>query len=271
MGKPVVALAFRTDGTRLDIGGAHTRPGQEQLVGRFQGKPMATALRLEGLASVSPCYLAPGVGDVVTYVVAAAPNCRTENDVNVVGPRTKGGGHDSKRCTNNICDGSPPSGVSNPDSGAAPPGSRIDDQHGLAVGVQGHQHRADLVRHQCIAEPDLHRSRSRAVPGMGFRGDPDVPSVNLTQGNKMLGYKTQRGAPMLAHRPGVVPITRCTEPNVAIGTAQTLDASGYPMCHTRDGCEQLALPGATEGRSRAPQHSARFVHLVISLAASKII
>ena len=106
---------------------------------------------------------------------------------------------------------------------------------------------------------------------MGFRGDPDVPSVNLTQGNKMLGYKTQRGAPMLAHRPGVVPITRCTEPSVAIGTAQTLDASGYPMCHTRDGCEQLALPGATEERSRAPQHSARFVHLVISLAASKII
>jgi hypothetical protein len=70
---------------------------------------------------------------------------------------------------------------------------------------------------------------------MGFRGDPDVPSVNLTQGNKMLGYKTQRGAPMLAHRPGVVPVAGCTKPDVAMGTAQAFDAPGYPMGHTGDG------------------------------------
>jgi hypothetical protein len=108
------------------------------------------------------------------------PNRRSKNDVNVVDPRAKGGGHDRKRFANNVHDGSPPTGVGNGDGGPAPPGTGIDDQHRLAVGVQGHQHRADLVRHQCIAESDLNRSRSRAVSGVGFGGHVGIPTVNLT-------------------------------------------------------------------------------------------
>jgi len=235
VGKPVVAVAFRTDGTRLDVGAAHPRPVQEQPIGRLQGESVAIAVRLEGLISVGPSYLAPGIGDIVIYVVAAAPNGWTEDDVDVVGPRAKGGDHDRKRCTNNIRDGSPPPSVSNADGRAAAAGSRVNDQHRLAVGMQGHQHWADLVRHQCIAESDLNRSRPGAVSGVRSRGDPDVTSVNLTQRNKMLRYKLQRGAPMLAHRPGVVPVTRCTEPDVAMSTAQTLDAPGYPVRHSGNG------------------------------------
>src|SRR3954451_24986616 len=100
MGEPMVALALRTDGTRLDVSGAHTRPNQEQLVCLRQRKPMAVAVRLERLGSIRSCYLAPGVGHVVTHVIATAPNCRTKNNVNIVGPRAKGRGHNRKRCTN---------------------------------------------------------------------------------------------------------------------------------------------------------------------------
>jgi hypothetical protein len=155
MGEPVVAVAFRTDGTRLDVGDAHSSPIQEQPVSRREGEPMTIADRLEGLTSVSPSYLTPGIGHVVTDVVAAAPNRRTENDVNVPGPRAKGGGHDRECCTNNIRDGSPPTGVGNANGGATAPSTGIDDQNRLAVGVQGHQYGADLVRDERIAEPDL--------------------------------------------------------------------------------------------------------------------
>ena len=117
-------------------------------------------VRLEGLIGVGSSCLAPGVDDVVAHVVAAGTNSRTENDVDIVDPCAKGGGHHRKRCANNIRDGAPPPGVGDADGRAATPGSGIDDQHWLAVGMQGHQHRADLVRHQRIAEPDLRRSRS---------------------------------------------------------------------------------------------------------------
>jgi hypothetical protein len=100
--------------------------------------------------------------------------------VNVVNPRAEGGGHNANRCANDIGDGSPPTGVSYADGGAATPGAGIDDQHRLAVRVQGHQHRADLIRHQSIAESDLNRSRSCAVSGVNLRGELDIPSVNLT-------------------------------------------------------------------------------------------
>ena len=116
---------------------------------------MTIADRLKGLTSVSPSYLAPGIGNIVTDVVTAAPNRRTENDVNVLGPRAKGGGHEREGCTNDVRDGSPPPGVGNADGEATAPGTRIDDEHRLTVGMQGHQYGADLVRDERIAEPDL--------------------------------------------------------------------------------------------------------------------
>jgi hypothetical protein len=170
MREPVVAVAFRTDCDRLDVGRAHTGSVQEQRVGRRQGEPVAIAVPLESLASIGPSYLAPGVGDVITHVVAAVPNRRTENDVNIVDPRAKGGGHGRERGTDNIRDGSPPTGVGNTDGGPAPPGAGIDDQHRLAVGVQGHEHRAYLVRRKRITEPDLRRSGLGALSGVGPGG-----------------------------------------------------------------------------------------------------
>ncbi len=116
---------------------------------------MSVAVHLEGLIGIGPGYLAPGVGDVVTNVVAAAANGRSKNDVSVLDPCAKGSGHDGKRCANNVRDGSPPPGVGNADDRAATAGAGIDDQYRLAVGMQGHQYRADLVRHQCVTESDL--------------------------------------------------------------------------------------------------------------------
>src|SRR3712207_4912658 len=107
----MVAVAFSTDRTRLDVRGAHTGPGEEQRVGRRQGEPVALAIHREGLIGIGPGYLAPGVSDVVANVVAATANSRTENDVNVVHMRAKGGGHDRERCANDIRDGSPPPSV----------------------------------------------------------------------------------------------------------------------------------------------------------------
>ena len=73
------------------------------------------------------------------------------------------------------------------------------------------------------------------MTGVRLCGRMDVPAVNLTQGDQVLWYKTQRGAPMLAHGPSVVPITRCAEADVAIGAAQTLDAPGQAVRHTGNG------------------------------------
>jgi hypothetical protein len=151
---------------------------------------VAIAVRLEGFISVGPSSLEPRAGDIVTHVIAAAPNRRTENDVNVVGARAKGGGHDRQRCASNVHDGSPPTGVGNADGGPTTSGTGIDDQHRLAVGMQGHQHRAALVRHQCIAESDLNRSRSGAVSGVRLRGEVDIPSVNLTQRDQVFRFET---------------------------------------------------------------------------------
>jgi hypothetical protein len=235
VGKPVIAVAFRTDGSRLDVGGADTRPVQEQPVGRRQGEPEVIAVRLEGLVGVGPGYPPPIVDNVCADVVAAAANRRTENNSNVVNSRAKGRAHDGKGCTNNIRDGSPPPSVNNADGRAAPPGSWVNDQHRLAVGVQGHQHRAALVRHQCIAKPNLSRSWSRAVPGVRLPGEVDIPSMYLTQRDQVFRFETQRGAPMLAHCPGVVPVTRRTEPDVAMRASQTFDTPGQSVRHPGNG------------------------------------
>jgi hypothetical protein len=180
---------------------------------------VALAIRLEGLAGIGSSYLTPGVSNVVANVVAAAANGRTENDVNVVDTRAKGGGHHRNRCTNDIRDGPSPPGVGNSDGRAATPGAGIDDQHRLAVGMQGHQHRTNLVRDQRIAEPDLSRTRRGAMSSVPLCGDADIPAVNLTQRHEVLRYEAHCGTPTLAHRPGVFPITGRTEPNVAIGAA----------------------------------------------------
>src|SRR5687768_3816956 len=68
MGEPLVAVALRTDGTRLDVGGANTRPVQKQRVGRCQGEPLAIAPRPEGLIGVGPSGPAPTVHNVFTHV-----------------------------------------------------------------------------------------------------------------------------------------------------------------------------------------------------------
>jgi hypothetical protein len=104
-----------------------------------------------GFVSVGSGCLPPGIHDVFPHVVAAATNCWTENNVDIVCTRTKGCGHDRKGCANNIRDGSTPPGMGNTDDRTAAPDSRIDDQHRLTVGMQGHQHRAGLIRHQCVA------------------------------------------------------------------------------------------------------------------------
>jgi hypothetical protein len=58
--------------------------------------------------------------------------------------------------------------------------------------------------------------------------------MNLTQRDQVLWYEAQCGAPTPAHCPGVFPVTRRTEPNVAIGAAQSLNAPSQPVCHTRN-------------------------------------
>ena len=58
--------------------------------------------------------------------------------------------------------------------------------------------------------------------------------MNLTQRDQVLRYEVQCGAPTLAHRPGVLPVTRRTEPDVAMGAAETLDAAGQPVRHPRN-------------------------------------
>ena len=118
---------------------------------------VAIAVGLESLIGIGPGYLAPRASNIVTHVIAAAANGRTENDVNIVGPCTKGSGHDRECRANNVRDGSPPPRVDNADGRATTPSTGIDDQHRLTVGMQGHQHGADLVRHERIAEPDLRR------------------------------------------------------------------------------------------------------------------
>ena len=126
--------------------------------------------------------------------------------------------------------------MDNADGRAATPSTGIDDQHRLTVGMQGHQHGADLVRHERIAEPDLRRIRALgAMSGVRLGGDVDVPSVNLTQRDQVFRNETQRGAPTLAHRPGVFPVTRRAEPNVALRATQAFDAPGQPVRHTRNG------------------------------------
>jgi hypothetical protein len=157
----MLAIAFGTDGAFLDVGGAHSGPIQEQRVGRRQGEPVAKGtpadwglvVHLEGLIGIGPGFLTPGVSDVVPNVVAATTNGRTKNDVNVIGPCAKGSGHNGERCANDIRDGSPPPGVDNADGRTTTPGAGIHDQHRLAVGMQRHQHGADLVSHERIAQP----------------------------------------------------------------------------------------------------------------------
>src|SRR5687768_11757753 len=127
----MLAIAFGTDGARLDVGGAHTGPIQEQRVGHRQGEAVAKgtpgdwglAVHRERLIGIGPGYLAPGVRDVVTNVVAATTNGRTKKDVSVFGPCAKGGGHGRERCANDIRDSSPPPGVGNADGRAATPGA----------------------------------------------------------------------------------------------------------------------------------------------------
>jgi len=180
VGKPVVAVAFGTDVAHLQIGGRYTSPIQEQCVGSRQGKPMMLIVRRERFISIGSSCLTPRVDDVFAHVIAAATNGWAENDVDVVDPCPEGGGHGPKRRTNDICDSSPPPGVGDADGRTTVPASWVDDQHWLAVGMQGHQHRADLVCHQCIAETNLSRSRFGAVSGVRFRGNPYVPPVDLT-------------------------------------------------------------------------------------------
>jgi hypothetical protein len=116
--------------------------------------------------------------------------------------------------------------VSDADGRPAAPGSGVNDQYRLAVGMQGHQHRADLIRYQGIAESNLTRSRFGAISGVRLRRDSDVASVNLAERNKMLRDKIQRGAPTSPHCPGIVPVTGRTESDIAIGATQTLNAPG---------------------------------------------
>jgi hypothetical protein len=187
VGEPMLAIAFGTDGARLDVGGAYSGPIQEQRVGRCQREPVAKGtsgdwglgFHLEGLIGISSGNLTPGVSDVVPDVVAATTNGRTKKDVSVIGPCAKGSGHDGERCANDIRDSSPPSGVDNADGRTATPGAGIDDQYRLAVGMQRHQHGADLVGHERIAQPDLCRRpsgcRLGATSGVRHRGDLDVP------------------------------------------------------------------------------------------------
>jgi hypothetical protein len=56
--------------------------------------------------------------------------------------------------------------------------------------------------------------------------------MNLTQCDEALRFETHCGAPLLAHRPGVISITRSAEPDVAMGKTQSLDALGQPVRHT---------------------------------------
>ena len=74
-----------------------------------------------------------------------------------------------------------------------------------------------------------------AMSGVRFRGNVDIPSVNLTQRHQVFRNETQRGAPMLAHGPGVFPVTRRAEPDVTLRAAEALDAPGQPVRHTRNG------------------------------------
>jgi hypothetical protein len=85
--------------------------------------------------------------------------------------------------------------------------------------MEREEDRPGYVRHQRIAESDLRRTRPGTPPGMLRRDDVDLGPVDLAERHQIVCGKPGGLAPLPAHLPGVVPVARRTEADVARGAS----------------------------------------------------
>ena len=132
--------------------------------------------------------------------------------------------HDRHGPANDIGDRSPPAGMDRGHHRTSASRSRIDHQNRLAIGVECDEHGAFSICRQRVGESNLRRTGHGAPPGMPCLRHQHLRAMNLTQGHQSPRLQTRRGAPPLAHCPGIVPVARRDDYYPATKTTPREDA-----------------------------------------------
>ena len=230
----MVTITSGTDRAHFDVHRTHPRPVQEEGIGGVQGESVAVTARLDGRFGITASLFAPGTHNVFADDVAAPAYCRSQADLDILGTRAECLSHERESCPRDIRNSSSPSGVGDADGGAATTGPRIDEQHRLTIGMQRHQHEPGPVRDERISKPDRDRTGHSPATGVSGGDQMDIPTMNLSKGDQALGSESKRGAPLLSHGPGILPVARRAEPDVAMRAPKSLDAPRYPVGDSRN-------------------------------------